>query len=103
MVTVLKWLELQQAKDNSNGILGVAPGARLWDVKVLELDEFTGKCKGSISSAIAGINYVTKNAHEIDIANLSFGCFCTSEALYDAVSKSVAAGVTYVVGSWERQ
>ena len=87
------------AKDNSVGILGVAPGARVWAVKVLEFDKSTGKCEGSMSSAIAGINFVTRNAHEIDVANLSFGCLCKSDALHEAISRSIAAGVMYVVAA----
>jgi subtilisin len=82
------------ARDNSIGVVGVAPGARLWAVKVLDS---TGA--GSISSIIAGIDYVTQHANEIDVVNLSFGCECHSQALETAINNSVAAGVTYVVAA----
>ena len=42
------------AKDNSIGVVGVAPGARLWAVKVLD-----SSGSGSISNIIKGIEYVT--------------------------------------------
>ena len=82
------------ARNNSIGVVGVAPGARLWAVKVLDS---TGA--GSISSIIAGIDYVTQHANEIDVVNLSFGCECHSQALETAINNSVAAGVTYVVAA----
>ena len=44
------------AKDNSIGVVGVAPGARLWAVKVLD-----SSGSGSISTIIKGIEYVTDN------------------------------------------
>ena len=87
------------AKDNDLGIVGVAPGARLWAVKVLDFNPTTGKCVGSISSLVAGIEYVTKNADQIDVVNLSIGCKCNSSALDDAISKAIAANVTFVVAA----
>jgi subtilisin len=82
------------AKDNLEGVVGIAPGARLWAVKVLDS---TGS--GLISTIIAGIDYVTQHANEIDVANLSFGCECPSKALDTAIHNSVAAGITYVVAA----
>ncbi|MFZ0514975.1 MAG: S8 family serine peptidase [Candidatus Nitrosopolaris sp.] len=82
------------AEDNSVGVVGIAPGARLWAIKVLDA---TGT--GSMSTIIEGIDYVTQNAGQIDVANLSFGCKCTSSALDTAINNSVAAGVTYVVAA----
>jgi subtilisin len=82
------------AEDNSVGVVGIAPGARLWAIKALDS---TGT--GSMSTIIQGIDYVTQNAGQIDVANLSFGCKCTSSALDTAINNSVAAGVTYVVAS----
>ena len=86
--------ELAAAKDNNEGVVGADPGARLWAVKVLDS---TGA--GSISDIIAGIDYVTQHANEISVANLSFGCRCHSNALDIAIHNSVAAGITFVVGS----
>ena len=46
--------------DNGIGVVGVAPGARLWAVKVLDA---TGS--GAMSAVIAGVDYVTANAAAI--------------------------------------
>jgi subtilisin len=85
---------IASAKDNSIGVVGVAPGARLWAIKVL-----SSSGSGSISTIIKGIDYVTQNAAQIDIANLSLGCECTSTSLNTAISNSVKAGITYVVAA----
>jgi subtilisin len=82
------------AKDNSIGVVGVAPGARLWAVKVLDKDG-----AGAISTIIKGIDYVTQHAKEIDVVNLSFGCECNSPALDAAINSSVQAGVAYTVAA----
>ncbi|MGB6532626.1 MAG: S8 family peptidase, partial [Candidatus Nitrosopolaris sp.] len=82
------------AEDNSVGVVGIAPGARLWAIKVLD-----SSGTGSMSTIIQGIDYVTQNAGQIDVANLSFGCKCTSAALDTAINNSVAAGVTFVVAA----
>jgi subtilisin family serine protease len=82
------------ALDNGIGVVGVAPGARLWAVKVLDK---TGS--GYMSWIIAGVDYVTANAAQIEVANMSLGCECTSTALNTAISNSVKAGVVYVVAA----
>ena len=85
------------ALDNDVGVVGVAPDARLWAVKVLDS---TGR--GSFSGVIAGIDYVTKNADQIDTANISLGCKCKSLAGDIAINNSVNAGITYVVSAGNR-
>lgn len=82
------------AKDDGNGVVGMAPGARLWAVKVLDRNG-----SGSLSNVIKGIDYVTQNAGEIEVANMSLGCECTSTSMNTAIGNSVAAGVTYVVAA----
>ncbi len=82
------------AKDDSNGVVGVAPGARIWAVKVLDKNG-----SGSLSNVIKGIDYVTANAAQIEVTNMSLGCQCNSAAMNTAIANSVAAGVTYVVAA----
>jgi subtilisin len=82
------------AKDNSRGVVGLAPGARIWAIKVLDKNGI-----GSTSDLIKGIDYVTQHADEIDVVNLSFGSDGPNEALHTAIINSVAAGVTYVVAA----
>jgi peptidoglycan hydrolase-like protein with peptidoglycan-binding domain len=55
------------AKDNNVGVVGTAPGARIWALKVLG-----DNGNGDESDAIEGLNYVAAHAREIEVANLSF-------------------------------
>jgi subtilisin family serine protease len=92
------------ARDNDSHVVGVAPGARIWSVKVLNEFGF-----GLGSDIIAGVDYVTSHADEIEVANMSLGgrgpsddgnCGLTSgDVLHQAICSSVAAGVTYVVAA----
>lgn len=82
------------ALDNGVGVVGIAPGARLWAVRVLN-----NQGSGYTNQIIAGIDYVTANAASIEVANMSLGCECTSAAQASAISRSIAAGVVYVVAA----
>jgi subtilisin family serine protease len=82
------------ALDNNIGVVGVAPGARIWAVKVL-----SNSGSGYTNWIIAGIDYVTANASSIEVANMSLGCECTSSAQATAISNSIAAGVVYAVAA----
>lgn len=81
------------ALDNGDGVVGVAPGARLWAVKVLD-----SSGSGSASNVIAGIDYVAANAAQIEVANMSLGGGF-SQAENDAVAAAVAKGVVFVVAA----
>jgi subtilisin len=82
------------ARDNSQGVVGLAPGARLWAIKVLDANGV-----GFSSDIIKGIDYVTQHANEIDVVNLSFGAVGKNDALHNAIIKSVKAGVTYTAAA----
>lgn len=88
------------AKDDGNGVVGVAPGARLWAVRVLN-----NQGSGTTSTIICGINWVTANAGTIEVVNMSLGgsgsdSTCPgSDAYHNAICNSVNAGVTYVVAA----
>lgn len=77
------------AEDNTQDVVGVAPGAPLTGVKVLGCSG-----SGSTSGVIAGVDWVTANAQEPAIANMSLGGV-VSTALDDAVKRSAASGVFY--------
>jgi hypothetical protein len=81
------------AKDNSLGIVGVAPGAKLWAIKVCDN---SGECK--ISDQIKGIEYAIKHANEIDVLNISIEN-PNSPALNNIISAAVKAGITVVVSA----
>ena len=88
------------AIDNRNDVVGVAPGARIWAVKVLGANG-----GGSWATMICGIDWVTANAGTIAVANMSLGGAwvddgpCGSSSLHQAICNSVNAGVTYVVAA----
>lgn len=82
------------ALDNGSGVVGVAPGARLWAVKVLN-----DNGSGYMSWIVAGIDWVTANSDTIEVANMSLGCECSSDALDTALYKSTDAGVVYAVAA----
>jgi subtilisin len=82
------------AIDNGSGVVGMAPGARLFGVKVLG-----NNGSGYTSWIIAGIDWVTARADIIEVANMSLGCECSSSAQDQAIANSVAAGVTYAVAA----
>lgn len=82
------------ALDNDQYVAGVAPGARLWSVKVLNR---TGT--GYSSWIIAGINWVAANAGTIEVANMSLGGSGYSQAEYDAIQGAVNKGVAFAVAA----
>lgn len=89
------------ALDNSTGVVGMAPGARVWPVRVLN-----NAGSGSWSDVVCGIDYVTAHAAEIEVANMSLGgtgtdsaCGTNQDAMHEAICNSVAAGVTYAVAA----
>ncbi len=67
------------AIDNSEGVIGVAAGATVVSVRVLNR-----RGSGSYSGIIAGVDYVAANAAAGDVANMSLGGGANS-ALDDAV------------------
>lgn len=91
------------ARDDASGVVGVAPGARLWAVRVLNAGG-----SGSWSNVICGLDWVTARAGTIDVVNMSLGgsgsddrsCGrVNGDALHAAVCRTVAAGVTVVVSA----
>jgi subtilisin len=97
------------ALDDRAGVVGVAPGARMFGVKVLDDD-----ANGTTRELLCGIEWVTSTRfdrdprNDIDVANLSLGGVGSDDGkcgqvdgdiLHQAVCKSVEAGVTYVVAA----
>jgi subtilisin family serine protease len=56
------------ARDNGIDIVGVAPGARLWAIKVLDANGV-----GSDASVLCGVDWLAAHAGTIDVANMSLG------------------------------
>ncbi|HSE69018.1 MAG TPA: S8 family serine peptidase, partial [Gemmatimonadales bacterium] len=83
------------AIDNGAGVTGVAPGARLWGVQVLD-----PAGSGELSEFIAGIDWITFHASEIEVANASLRYFTTSSSAFSAAIKAaIEAGIVFVVAA----
>lgn len=77
------------ALDNTFGSVGVAPGARIWALKVFD-DAEEG---ASTRDIIAALEWVIQNADQIQVVNISLGGTGTSHSFRTAVQNTVAAGV----------
>jgi subtilisin len=97
------------AKDNGFGVVGVAPGARLWDVRV------SGPKQSFSSNLICGIDFVAATRtdsdpdNDIEVANHSHrgkgsddptcGASPANDPLHQAMCASVATGVVHVASA----
>lgn len=97
------------AKNNGAGVVGVAPGTKVYAAKVLD-----SKGSGTWSQVICGIDWATGTrtdadpANDIAVANMSLGGLgssadnktCgSSSALHEAICNSTREGVTYAVAA----
>jgi subtilisin len=100
------------ALDNGIGVVGVAPGARIWGIKVLN-----DKGTGQVSWLVCGIDWVTSQKDprdasrlRMEVANMSlvFGLpnaddrdcgIPAKDAVHKAICRSVSAGVVYAVAA----
>lgn len=81
------------AKDDTNFVVGMAPGVALTGVKVL-----TCSGSGSTSNVIKGVDWVTANAVKPAVANMSLGG-SASAMLDTAVQKAVNSGVVFAIAA----
>jgi diguanylate cyclase (GGDEF)-like protein len=93
------------ARNVGTGVAGVAPGTRVIAVKVLDK-----KRTGTLSMLLCGIDWITRNAatYGIRVVNMSISAggandnacgAVNKDAMHQAICRSVAAGVTYVVSA----
>ena len=98
------------AIDNGYGVVGVAPGVRLWSVRVFDSNAYS-----RISWIVCGIDWITAQRDPsdasrplIEVANMSLrdegrddgNCgYTTPDAEHRAICRSVQAGTTYVVAA----
>ena len=92
------------AKNNGAGVVGVAPGTKIWAVKVLD-----AAGNGSVSSIVCGLDWVTANetSKNIEVLNMSLGgpgdpvepCSTTTDPLHKAVCRVTGTGVLSVVAA----
>jgi subtilisin len=93
------------ARNTGSGVVGVAPGTRVYAVKVLN-----NRAVGTLSQFLCGIDWVTANAAALNlkVANMSIGGLGTDDGSCGTVNKdsehkaicaATAAGVTFVVSA----
>jgi subtilisin family serine protease len=95
------------ALDNGIGVVGVAPGARVWSVRVSD-------AKGHIklSALLCGVDWAARNAGVIDVVNMSLGnrgqdlgnCGVSAKGkvrdpLHFAICSGVSRGVVFTVSA----
>ena len=84
------------ALDNNYGVVGIAPGVRLWSVQVI------GPTVRNWAAHLAGLDYVAQNAGTISVLNVSLAGssgIIPREAMNEAYSRIVNQGVVIVAGS----
>ncbi|MCL4459216.1 MAG: S8 family peptidase [Chloroflexi bacterium] len=80
------------AVDNDIGVIGVAPEAHLYAVKVLNRQG-----SGFVSDVIEGLQWSIDNG--MQVVNMSFGSSADNQSLHDAVIKAYNAGIVLVAAA----
>jgi subtilisin len=83
------------ALDNSFGVVGVAPGVRVWSVEVV------GPTQHAVANLLAGMDYISLHADQISVVNASLTVLAQSDlvAIHLAVSNIVNQGVVFVAAA----
>ena len=85
------------AADNDIGVVGVAPGVKIWSVKVLKANG-----SGTTDAEIAALDWVISKKAAIGgnwVVNLSLGSTTFNQAEKDAFQRAVAAGLVICAAS----
>lgn len=82
------------AKNNTFGVLGVASGASLVSLKVLDANG-----EGTLSSIIQALSYVSASASPGDVVNMSLGEEGISSTLDQQVQKTAAKGIFIAIAA----
>jgi subtilisin len=82
------------ALDNDIGVVGVAPGVRLWDVQVI------GPTEAGSANVLAGLDYIAQHADQIEVVNASIISYSAPySATEQAVASIVNQGTVFVAGA----
>jgi subtilisin family serine protease len=81
------------ALNNNIGVIGVAPGATVIPIKVLD-----SRGSGSYSGVIAGVDHVAAYGSAGDVANMSLGG-PTSDALDSAILSAAENGIIFALAA----
>jgi subtilisin family serine protease len=90
------------AKNNGNGIIGIAPNIKIYSIKVM------GCGIGDTQDVQAGIEYILSKNDNIKVVNLSFGCIenpftqcksSTTTVIDNTINGATEKGITFVVAA----
>ncbi|MDR7082486.1 subtilisin family serine protease [Arthrobacter ginsengisoli] len=96
------------AKDNSQGVIGAAPGTPLWSVRVVnDADVITEEMLICAIDWVTGTRKDNNADNDIEVANISIGgpgadtadCGKGTDPMHYAICRSVKAGVAYAVAA----
>jgi Flp pilus assembly protein TadG len=82
------------AKNNSFGVLGVASGANLVSLRILDKDG-----KGTSGGLVQALAYINTNAKAGDVVNISSGEDTVSEAIDQLVRNTAAKGIFIAIAA----
>lgn len=83
------------ALDNDIGVVGVAPGVRLWSVEVV------GPTVNDQATLLAGVDYIAQHADRISVVNVSLTTYAGNiyDTIHAAFSNLVSRGVVVVAAA----
>ncbi len=88
------------AADNAFGVVGIAPGVKLWSVKVLNL-----RGEGYDDEVVAGIDWVISKSKQLGgrwVINMSIGSRARSEVEERAIYEALGEGIVIVAAAGNR-
>lgn len=80
------------AVDNRTGVLGAAPEALIYPVKVMDDEGY-----GTISGVIEALEWCVKN--KMQVVNMSFGTYEDIQSLHDAITEAYNSGIVLVAAA----
>jgi subtilisin len=83
------------ALDNSFGVVGVAPGVRVWSVEVV------GPTQHAVANLLAGLDHISQHADQISVVNASITIIADIDfvAIHQAVANIINQGVVFVAAA----
>ncbi|HEX7829068.1 MAG TPA: S8 family serine peptidase [Thermoanaerobaculia bacterium] len=88
------------AADNAYGVVGIAPGVKLWAVKVLNI-----RGEGYDDEIVAGLDWVISKAKQVGgrwVINMSIGSRARSEIEERAIYEALSNGIVVVAAAGNR-
>jgi subtilisin family serine protease len=92
------------AKNNEMGIVGVAPDARIWNLKVSDCGSPSISPIAGFRAVLSALDYVIDNSDEIDILNISQNqhcptLFCDNTEYRERIDQIVNSGIVVIASA----